>query len=100
VRALLDQFRAAGIGLAALPDGGLRATGALDEAARATIRERKAAILAELSAATDASDLAAYYRWRVSGSRCGVYEVCFLPEATSAEVSALYPGAVVEPLAD
>ena len=43
---------------------------------------------------------AVHYRWRVIGSRCGVYEVCFLPEATHAEVSALYPGAVVEPLPD
>jgi hypothetical protein len=42
----------------------------------------------------------ACYRWRVSGSHCGVYEVCFLPEATFAEVSALYPGAVVLPLPD
>lgn len=42
----------------------------------------------------------AHYRWRVSGSRCGVYEVCFLPEATHAEVSALYPGAVMQPLSD
>ena len=44
--------------------------------------------------------LGAHYRWRVIGSRCGVYEVCFLPEATHAEVSALYPGAAVSPLPD
>ena len=39
-----------------------------------------------------------HYRWRVTGARCGVYEVCFLPEATHAEVSALYPGAAVKPM--
>lgn len=41
---------------------------------------------------------AVHYRWRITGSRCGVYEACFLPETTHAEVSALYPGAKVEPL--
>lgn len=46
----------------------------------------------------DTTGNVAHYRWRVTGSRCGVYEVCFLPEATHAEVSALYLGATVEPM--
>jgi hypothetical protein len=50
---LLDHFRAAGIALAALPDGRIRATGPLTDALRATIREQKPAILAELAAAND-----------------------------------------------
>jgi hypothetical protein len=50
VGALLERFRASGVALAALPDGRLQATGALTDSVRATIREHKAAILAELAA--------------------------------------------------
>lgn len=53
--ALLDHFRASGVALAALPGDRLQATGALTDAIRATIREHKAAILAEL-AANDAAE--------------------------------------------
>ena len=53
--ALLDQFRAAGIAFAPLPGGRLNATGPIDDEARAAIRERKAAILAELTAANEAA---------------------------------------------
>lgn len=48
--ALLDRFHAAGIVFAALPDGNLRASGALTDAIRATIRAEKQTILAELAA--------------------------------------------------
>ena len=48
--ALLAQLAAQGVAVRALPDGRLYAAGALNETTRATIRERKAAILAELAA--------------------------------------------------
>ena len=48
--ALLERFRVSGVALAALPDGRIQATGALTDTVRATIREHKAAILAELAA--------------------------------------------------
>jgi hypothetical protein len=55
--------------------------------------------VATVAVASRANDEACY-RWRVIGSRCGVYEVCCLPELTAAEVRELYPGATVEPLPD
>ena len=48
--ALLARLSASRVALAALPDGRLRATGPITEAVRATIRDHKAAILAELAA--------------------------------------------------
>ena len=51
--ALLDELRAAGIALEALPGGKLHAVGPLTDETRAAIREQKAAILAELAAAND-----------------------------------------------
>jgi len=57
VGALLDHLRASGVALAALPGDRLQASGALTDAIRATIREHKAAILAEL-AVNDAAECA------------------------------------------
>jgi len=54
------------------------------------------ATVAVANAAQD--DAATHYRWRIAGSVDGVYEACFVPEATRTEVSAAYPGATVEPI--
>ena len=40
------------------------------------------------------------YRWRVSGPKCGAFEVCCLPEMTADEMRACYPGATLMPLPD
>ena len=52
----LAQLIAAGVQVEALPDGKLRATGNLSDAARALIRAHKPEILAELAAANDPAD--------------------------------------------
>jgi len=57
VGALLDHLRASGVALTALPGDRLQASGAITDAIRATIREHKAAILAEL-AVNDAAECA------------------------------------------
>jgi tubulysin polyketide synthase-like protein len=62
----------------------------LTDELRQSIREHRSELLPLLPS----------YRWRITGSKCGVFEACFLPEATRAEVSALFPGATVAPLAD
>jgi hypothetical protein len=54
--ALLDQFSAAGVQIAASDDGKLRAHGPLTDELRATIREHKTAILAELAANDSVAD--------------------------------------------
>jgi hypothetical protein len=48
--ALLDHFAAEGVTIEPAGDGNVRAHGPLTDALRATIRERKAVILAELAA--------------------------------------------------
>ena len=48
--ALLDQFAAEGVTIEPAGNGNVRVRGALTDALRATIRENKAAILAELAA--------------------------------------------------
>ena len=55
MRALLAKFEAAGIAFTAMADGRLNSTGALTDELRAAIREQKAAILAELTAANEAA---------------------------------------------
>lgn len=52
---LLAQIAAIGVRLEALPDGNLRAFGHLTDATRALIRMHKPELLAELTAANDAS---------------------------------------------
>ena len=47
---MLAKLSASGITVAALPDGRLRVTGALTDALRASIRDHKATIMAELGA--------------------------------------------------
>ena len=54
--ALLDQFTAEGVTIEAAGDGNVRARGPLTDELRATIREHKAAILAELAANEPAID--------------------------------------------
>jgi hypothetical protein len=58
VGGLLAQFRAAGIELSALPGGRVHALGPLTDPLRASIREHKAAILAELAANDERSNVA------------------------------------------
>lgn len=54
--ALLDHFAAEGVAIEAAGDGNVRARGPLTDELRATIREHKAAILAELAANEPAID--------------------------------------------
>src|SRR5450755_1003391 len=54
--ALLPRFAAAGIKLEVIEGGKLRVHGPLNDELRATIRQRKPAILAELDAANEAGD--------------------------------------------
>ena len=54
--ALLDQFAAQGVAIEAAGDGNVRARGPLTDELRATIREHKTAILAELAANEPAID--------------------------------------------
>ena len=54
--ALLDHFAAEGVSIEAAGNGNVRARGPLTDALRATIRDNKAAILAELAANEPAID--------------------------------------------
>ena len=93
---LRDRLTAAGVRLAALPDGGLRAAGNLTDDLRAFVREHRAGLLAELAAANDEAS----HRWRVTTPAGASVEVWITPEATADDVRAIYPGATLEPLPD
>jgi hypothetical protein len=88
---LLAILRDAGLTVAA--DGDMLIIGPrelLTDELRATIREHKHALLAELPR----------YRWLVTGPDVPPLEVCCLPELTEAEMRGRYPGATMEPLPD
>jgi hypothetical protein len=57
--------------------------------------------LATLALASPASEeIATFRRWRVRFPNLDPAEVIFTPEATRAEVAAIYPGAMIEALSD
>ena len=57
----------------------------------------------EMQRATEVASVAdprTHYRWLVTISSGGAFEVCCLPETTAAEMAQLYPRAELRPLAD
>jgi hypothetical protein len=57
----------------------------------------------EMQKATEVASVAdtrAHYRWLVTISAGGAFEVCCLPETTAAEMAQLYPRAELRPLPD
>lgn len=72
----------------------------LDLARSALPNERKTAATATAATATVANATGTRYRWRVILADGTPFEVCCLPELTTDEIRARYPGATVEALPD
>src|SRR5689334_12176169 len=91
--ALLEHFAAAGVQFEEMPGNRLRVVGPLDENSRATIRDRKQHILAELrnSRPPLARD------WRIDIPGRPPFSVTVVPPADEAWMLRLYPGARAMP---
>ena len=99
--AILNEFRAVGITFVPLPNGRLQAFGPLRDEVRAKIREHKATILAELTAANDSAPAGAYRRWSIQFDDVTLVDAIFHPEATRDEALAAFPGSAgAMPLAE
>jgi hypothetical protein len=96
--ALLRRYAADGVRIDAADDGNLRVTGQLTDTLRASIRSNKPALLAELAANSEPYVHARARLWRIRYPNVATMDVLFTPEAMAEEVSAVYPGAAIEPI--
>jgi hypothetical protein len=96
--ALLRRYAADGVRIDAADDGNLRVTGQLTDTLRASIRSNKPALLAELAANSEPYAHARARLWRIRYPNVATMDVLFTPEAMAEEVSAVYPGAAIEPI--
>lgn len=96
---LIENARAEGVSLAATDAGTIKVTGRGEIVRRwqPVLREHKADVLAVLLQA--ANDFRSR-RWRVVYPGANAIEVICYPDATRADLRALYPCAQVEPLPD